>query len=110
MAIHVEVGEFPDVLQNGFKVLPVGHIIVPALKEVGIVGVLAVADMGGGDNEIKFIVLGKYGIFSQYFRLQANLNAVEQADFILVFGFLILLTQLQSIISLPVQQMMEQVN
>lgn len=40
MPVHVEIGEFPDVLQRVLKIFPDGFPGVPPLEKAGIIGIL----------------------------------------------------------------------
>ena len=85
VTVHIEVGERPDILQDGFKVFAIGFGYASSLKEGRIVGILSVADMRGADDKVEIVGLRIDCVFAKDLLLQTELYAEEDADLLLIF-------------------------
>ena len=87
MTIDIKIRKLLNVFQNGGKIFPVSFLLTAPLVKGGIVGILAVADMGRTDDKIKIIGIGVHRVFSQNLRLQSQLHAEENSDLSGIFFF-----------------------
>ncbi len=87
MAVDIEVIKCLQICRNRRKIFQIGFVLAPALIEGRIIGILPVAQVGRGDDEIIVVCFGKSSVPAGQMGLHTKLYTEAEGDPVCIFFF-----------------------